>query len=142
VDPEGAARDFTAALAAALERALEDAAAAAGEVPRRGRGSGRSGVPLAALGAAGRALHAPATLLVEAAARRWTARPQRVAFGRIVFGLVLVPAWYATIAVPMLALDAGAWLLALIALPFLGACACLDLDRRRAAAREARGNTP
>lgn len=136
-DPDATARAYTAALAAALARALDDAAAAARAAPAWRPGRGLAAAVIAAPGAAGRVLHAPATALIEALVRRCAREPQRVALGRIVFGAVLVPAWYATIGALLLALGAGAWALAGIALPVLGVCACLDLDRRRGAARSA-----
>ena len=136
IDPDGAARAYTAAMAVALERALVVAAAAARGARRRSGGA-LGGALIAVLGAVGRVLHVPATALIEALARRYAREPQRVALGRIVLGAVLVPAWYATIGALLLAFDAGAWIGAGGLLPVLGGFACLDVDRRRAAVRGA-----
>jgi hypothetical protein len=97
------------------------------------------GAPLAALvavlGVAGRIAHAPVVAVIEACVHRCMGQPQRLALGRIALGLVLLPAWYATIAAVALGLNAGPWLAAVFVVPVLGGFACMDSDRRRAAAR-------
>lgn len=139
-DADAAAHVLTAAMRAALRRAMDDAAAAAATTPARSRAAGPRAAPVAALGAAGRLVHVPMTATIEALVRRFAREPQRVAFGRMVFGAVLVPAWYATIGALLAVSGAGAWTAAVAELPVLGACACLDLDRRRAAERSAAEN--
>jgi 1-acyl-sn-glycerol-3-phosphate acyltransferase len=136
-DPDSAAHAFTAAMARALERAMADADARAA-VPDSARPR-PEGAPLAALvavlGVAGRIAHAPVVAVIEACVHRCMGQPQRLALGRIALGLVLLPAWYATIAAVALGLNAGPWLAAVFVVPVLGGFACMDSDRRRAAAR-------
>jgi hypothetical protein len=107
------------------------------------RPSGAFEVLAAAAAAAGTALHAAPARAVEALARRWTPQPQRVAFGRIVFGLVVLPLWYAGLVALAAAIGGGAWFTAPAVAPVLGALACRRIDRRRAAARASLpGETP
>jgi 1-acyl-sn-glycerol-3-phosphate acyltransferase len=131
-DPRAAAHALTEDVRVALEAALTTAAAAA-----RDRATGAPPewqavlVPFAHLG---RALHAVPVLAIERAARALTGLPARLAFGRILFGLALIPAWYGLLLAGALALGGGAWLAIPLATPALGWLACLDRDRRRATA--------
>ncbi len=137
-----AAHALTGKMAGALEAALADAASLVAADPPAPAPAGRAPA-LAAAGAAGRLLHAPALFAIEAAARRWLGAPQQLMLGRIAAGLVLVPAWYLVLAVAAVAWHAGPWLPSLALVPALGWIACLDYDRRtqRAAARGLRKET-
>lgn len=131
-DPDGTARAFTADMADALQRTMADAAIhATRKRAPRGRGTAFEAL-VRVLGGLGRIAHAPVVALIEAAARRFMGRPQRLAFGRIAFGLVLVPLWYATLVALAFAWGAGAGLVLAPVLPALGVFACFDADRRRA----------
>lgn len=82
---------LTARLAAAIARGAHE--------PRPREGVRRA--PSSTLRAAavlGRALHAPATLLVLGVASRWRDDPTRVTFARLATGLVVYPVWSAALA--------------------------------------------
>ena len=143
-DPEAAAHVLTEEIARALEVALADAAANAsarhGAAPS-GPLAYHAAAGLASLPAAvGMALHALPTWSIEWAARRLTGSPQRISFGRIVAGLVLIPLWYGVLVVLAVGLGGEAWFVVPVAAPILGALACREVDRRHA--RQAATRTP
>lgn len=128
-DPHAAAHALTEDVRVALETAL----AAAARAPATG-GRARGWAALLPLAHVGRALHAVPVAVIERAARALTGLPPRLAFGRILFGLAVIPAWYGLLLAGTLALGGGAWLAIPIAAPVLGWLACLDHDRRGAGA--------
>jgi len=142
-DPEAAAHVLTEEIARALEVALADGAARASAR----HGAAPSG-PLAyhaaglasMLAAVGMALHAVPTWAIEWVAQRLTGPPQRISFGRIVAGLVLIPLWYGALVVLAAGLGGEAWFVVPVAAPILGALACREVDRRHA--RQAATRTP
>lgn len=135
-DPDAAAHALTEEIARALEAALADVAAHASAR----QGASRRAGPLTYLGALGAALHAVPTWSIEWAARRLTGPPQRISFGRIVIGVVLIPLWYGVLVLLAAGLGGDAWFVIPAAAPILGALACREVDRRHA--RRAAARTP
>jgi 1-acyl-sn-glycerol-3-phosphate acyltransferase len=150
-DSHSAAHALTDDIRNALEAAFTEAAAAAhrrvGEDREAPSDAARGGAParrwvwmLAAPAVLlGRGLHALPVVIIEGTARSLTGLPPRLAFGRILFGLVVIPLWYALLLAGALALGGGAWLAVPIAAPGLGWLACLDHDRRMARAGAGHG---
>jgi hypothetical protein len=138
-DSEAASHALTDEMAGALEAALAIAAARA----RAGNGAGRGVASPPAhvraaeglasvLAAAGVVLHAVPAWAIESTARHLAGLPQRISFGRIVSGVVLIPVWYGVLVVLAAALGGGAWFAIPAAAPFLGVLACRGVDRRHA----------
>jgi len=133
-DPKAAARELTDDMARAIAAAMAAAATrASGGAPVGSRGA--TGLPafeapLAAAAALGRALHAIPRWAIERAALSLADRPQQIAFGRMVFGLAVIPLWYALLVGLAGALGGGAWFLVPASAPVLGALACREHDRR------------
>jgi 1-acyl-sn-glycerol-3-phosphate acyltransferase len=136
-DPAAAARALTDDMARAIAAAMAAAATrASGGAPGESRGAtGRrpaleARAPVATAAAVGRALHAIPLWAIERAARSLANHPQQIAFGRMVFGLVLIPLWYALLVGLAVLLGGGAWFLVPASAPVLGALACREHDRR------------
>jgi 1-acyl-sn-glycerol-3-phosphate acyltransferase len=146
-DSDGAAQSLTGEMARALEATLATAAAHA----RAGDGAPQALAPLpphvraaaglaSVLAVAGVALHAVPAWAIEWVAQHLTGLPQRISFGRILSGVVLIPLWYGVLVTLSAALGGGAWFGVPVAAPFLGVLACREVDRRHA--REAATRTP
>lgn len=142
-DPEAARHVLTAAIARGLEAALaaagaHAAAVAAVEVGSRTSAPGdarhRAAAGLASvLAGVGRALHATPVWAIERLAWRLAGLPQQVSFGRMLFGVVLVPLWYGGLTILAARLGGGAWFAIPAAAPLLGFMACREVDRKLAA---------
>lgn len=134
-DPQPAVHALTGAIRDALAAAFAEATAAAERRGREDREAAARGaqwhwalaMPVVLLG---RLLHAAPSAIIEGAAHRLTGQASRFAFGRILFGLVVIPLWYAALLAGALALGGGAWLGFAIATPALGWLVCLDHDHR------------
>ncbi len=144
-DPDAAMHALTGEISNALEATLASAAAHARVADEALRAVApppayiRSAAALASIAAtAGAALHAVPVRAIEWVARRLTGLPQRISFGRILAGVVLIPLWYAALVTLAAALGGGVWFAIPSAAPFLGVLACREFDRRRAQAAATR----
>ncbi len=135
-DPDDAAHALTRTMAQGLESALT-AAAGHARTPTSDAGAPGPRDPARTLTslvvAGGAAVNALPLIAIEGVARRFGNEPQRIAFTRILSGVVLLPLWYGALAALARALGGGAWYVVPLLAPVLGVVACRAIDRQRAA---------